>query len=527
MKKKILIPIICGAAAAIVSLGALIGYCAWRDQQPKFQNLTIELGQPLPPAKDFLTRYGNAKKATLLTPAAEINLSATGEYQLSFAHGKKEETVCLTVVDTTPPLLKLQNVSVDIGTKLTPEDFVEEVRDLSPVELSLAQSLEEPEDYGNVTVEIIATDSSGNTSRGSCTLSYVWIHTQLTIELGNTISKDDIFVNPEKDGDLISQEILDDLNRSPIGTYPITVTASDGRSAVCQITIADTTPPEIQVQDVTAYEGDKVDLKDFLLKATDLAGPVTSKLLQELTTSTAGTYTVTLEVTDLHGNLTTANCTLTVQKDTKAPTFSGLKNLSTEKGKKPNYTSGVSAKDNRDGKVNFTYDDSKVDLTKPGTYYVTYTAVDKAGNKATSRRKVVVEHDWEDTKALVNSIAAGLSNDAEAIRDYVRDKIKYSSDWGGDDPVWYGFTNKKGNCYVHALCLQELLDAKGFTTKLIWVTDKSHYWVLVQLNGVWKHIDATPGTRHTKYSLMNDTQRLETLQGRTWDRNDPQWPACE
>jgi transglutaminase-like putative cysteine protease len=175
--------------------------------------------------------------------------------------------------------------------------------------------------------------------------------------------------------------------------------------------------------------------------------------------------------------------------------------------------------------VKFTYDISKVDLTKAGTYYATYTATDQAGNTATSRRKVVVNHDQADTKALVQSVAAGLSGDPEEIRDYVRDSIKYSSSWGDEDPVWYGFKNKKGNCYVHALCLQELLEEKGYSTKLIWVTDKSHYWLLIKLNGVWKHIDATPGVRHTKYSLMDDTQRLETLSGRKWDTS--QWPACE
>lgn len=603
MKKKKLVPIIGGAAAAILALGALGGYSAWHYQQPKFHDLTIELGQPLPPVEDFLTQYGKATKASLVTPAAEIDLSAAGEYLLSFTHGKKAETVCLTVKDTTAPLLTLRNVTVDIGTTLNPDDFVETVSDFSPVELSFAQPLGDLNRYGDTMVEIIATDASGNTSRSSCTLSYAWIHKQVTIELGSTISIEDILVNPEKDGDLISQETLDSLNQSPVGTYPITVTADNDRTAICQITIADTTPPAVTVQDVTVYEGDEVALEDLLLEATDLAGPVTTKLNRELSTDKAGTYTITVEVTDPNGNLTVKSCTLTVLKDSEAPVFSGLKDFSTHKGtapnytsgvnatdardgevefqydaskvdlnkpgtyevtytavdkagniatqqrkltvqadtqapvisgmgqittqknKQPNYTSGVTANDNWDGKVEFTYDNSKVDLTKAGTYYVTYTAVDKAGNKATARRKVVVEHDWEDTQALIDSIAAGLSNDAEKIRDYVRNSIRYSSDWGGSDPVWYGFTNKKGNCYVHALCLQELLEAKGYETKLIWVTDKSHYWVQVKLNGVWKHIDATPGVRHTKYSLMNDAQRLETLQGRTWDTS--QWPACE
>ena len=525
MKKKILIPIISGAAAVVLGLGALGGYTAWHYQQPKFHDLTIELGEPLPQVEEFLTQYADAKKAILATPAAQIDLSAAGEYQLSFTHGSKTETVCLTVTDTTAPVLRLKDVKADIGTELTPEDFVEDVSDLSPVKLDFAQPLDTPESYGDTAVEIIATDASGNVTRGSCTLSYAWIHNEVTIEFGSALTREDIFLNPEKDGDLISQETLDTINQSPAGTYPITVTTGSGQSATCQVTIADTTPPEVKVQDVTVFVGDELSLEDLLLEATDLAGPVTTKLLQELSTAEAGTYTVTVEATDLNGNQTTVNCTITVQADTEAPVFAGLTNISTEKGKKPNYTSGVSATDSRDGTVEFHYDASKVDLTKTGTYYVIYTAVDKAGNTATSRRKVVVENDQSDTQALVDQIAATLSDDVEEIRDYVRNKIKYSHDWGGNDPVWFGFTTKKGNCYVHALCLQVLLEAKGYETNLIWVTDKSHYWLQVNLDGVWKHIDATPGVRHTKYSLMNDEQRYECLQGRDWDRS--QWPPCE
>lgn len=525
MKKKIWIPIVSGAAALVVTFGALVGYASWHYQQPKFHDLTIELGQPLPPVADFLTQYGKEERATLVTPADKVHLSAAGKYLLSFSHGNKTETVCLTVTDTTAPVLKLKDIKADIGATLTPEDFVEEVSDLAPVTLSFAQQLATPENYGDTTVEIIATDASGNATRGSCTLSYAWIHEQVTIEFGSSLTPEDIFLNPEKDGHLISQEQLDSFLTAPVGVYPITVTTDDGRTAVCQVTVADTTAPEVKVQDVTVYEGDEVTLEDLLVEATDLAGEVTTKLLQQVNTAVAGTYTVTLEAADPNGNKTTVDCTVTVRKDEDAPVFSGLKDLSTAKGKKPNYTAGVSAKDERDGIVAFQYDDSKVDLTKAGSYYVTYTAVDKAGNTVSSRRKVVVDHDASDTQAMVDSIAAGLSDDAEKIRDYVRNSIKYSHDWGGEDPVWFGFTTKKGNCYVHALCLQVLLEAKGYETNLIWVTDKSHYWLQVKLDGVWKHIDPTPGVKHTKYSLMNDEQRYERLQGRDWDRS--QWPPCE
>ena len=126
--------------------------------------------------------------------------------------------------------------------------------------------------------------------------------------------------------------------------------------------------------------------------------------------------------------------------------------------------------------------------------------------------------------ALVNQIASTHSADPEALRDYVRNTIYYSSSWGGDDPVWYGFKEKNGNCYVHALCLNSLLRYHGYNTKLIWTTCRTHYWLLIELNGEWKHIDPTPSRLHGRYSLMSDDQRYETLKGRDWDRSA--WPTC-
>ena len=71
-----------------------------------------------------------------------------------------------------------------------------------------------------------------------------------------------------------------------------------------------------------------------------------------------------------------------------------------------------------------------------------------------------------------------------------------------------------------------LLKEKGYECRLIWTIQKKpgHYWLIVKINGTWKHIDPTPGRLHSKYSLMNDQQRLSTLSGRTWDTS--KWPAC-
>jgi hypothetical protein len=134
--------------------------------------------------------------------------------------------------------------------------------------------------------------------------------------------------------------------------------------------------------------------------------------------------------------------------------------------------------------------------------------------------------------ALVAQYADQLSDDPEEIMYWCYENIWYWGDgWGEGDPVWYGLTYWEGNCYVHAYCLQAILDHKGYETQLIWTTEKTHYWVLVNIGGegedaVWRHIDSTPGDIHLGYGLMDDEHRLWTLSGgRVWDFD--QWPACE
>ena len=243
-------------------------------------------------------------------------------------------------------------------------------------------------------------------------------------------------------------------------------------------------------------------------------------------TSKYGKYTVSVEAEDNHGNITTGEATLWVAEESVPPVISGAsKTLTLEKHSNPDLLQGVTAKDKKDGVCQVVCDASKLNLDKAGTYYITYSAWDNSGNKATVKRKVVVEHDQEDTAALVESIAKKLGDNPEKLRDYVRSNIYYNHDWGGEDPVWHGFTKRGGNCYVHAMCLKAIFDLKGIESQLIWVTAKSHYWLIVKIDGQWKHIDPTPSRIHGRYSLMNDRQRLETLSGRKWDTS--LWPECK
>lgn len=533
---------ICIACVALLLVAALAGggYGFWHYQQPKFQDVTIELGQPLPQITAFLTEYAHPDRATLETPEQDIDLSRAGQQSLTFSHGGKEETVVLHIVDTTVPQVSFREVIADVDAVLTPEDFVESVFDLSEVQIAFAQPLNPPESYGDATAMIVVTDASGNTVTAQCKIRYVWMYAEFTLELGQRLQKADVLMNPEKDSDLLTQEELDAISDGGPGTYTITGEIGDV-TCQCVVTVVDTTAPALELQDVSVYADEGITLEAFLVSWSDASQDVTIEWAAEPDLTTAGYQTVTIVATDASGNVTTAEAGLTVLVDTQGPVFSGMGQLSVYKNGTVDYAAGITANDERDGEVEFTYDASKVDLSTAGTYYVIYTATDASGNVTTFRRKVVVSSNTEDTAALVAQIAASLPADAVAILNYVKNNIGYNHSWGGTDPVWYGFTNKVGNCYVHALCLQELLAIKGFETQLIWVegsspgSDKAangwdpHYWLIVKLDGVWWHIDATPGRLHSKYPLMNDEMRYETLKSgsyqRDWDRS--LWPVCD
>lgn len=528
-------------AISITAVAIFGGLLAWYLLQPKFHDVTLELGQPLPTAGQFQTKLAIPFLVKQVTNSKDIDISKVGTQTVELRHGFQSYTVNLTVVDTTAPQVTFnKDVTAHINHLPTAEDFVKEIKDESKTSIRFLTELVPPQTYGNAQVEVEVADEHGNAVSEICTVHYVWMEREYTLELGSKLTKEDLLLNPAEDGNLLDQAALDQINASGVGTYTIT-SVDGGHTCTCVVTVADTTAPTLELNKVSVYLTEPVEEKDFIKSYSDISGQVTVTMITKLDLSKEGTFTITFEASDPSGNVTRMDTTLQILKDAVGPAFSGMKTITVSKNATPDFKKGVKAVDARDGQVEFTVDTSKVRLNTAGTYYAIYTASDSAGNTTTYRRTVIVNYDSADVDALVKSIAKDLPADAEKLRDYVRNKIRYSHNWGGADPtkgtpeasyiyVWYGFKNKSGNCYVHALCLEALLKEKGFETQLIWATDKSHYWNIVKIDGKWYHIDATPGNRHTKYSLMNDFERYETLyipeekRQRDWDRT--KWPRC-
>ena len=517
---RILLVVLTLATLAGIGCG---GFFFWYVEQPKFTDATVELGTTSVSVDAFLGRFGIGAYSRFTGDTSGVDLTKSGSYAVTLAQNGREEQVKLHVVDTTAPEAAFhKQIVMPLGYVPNAMDFVESFRDYSPVSVYFAESPVIPADYADVTVTVIVADAQGNQTREDCVLSIAWIREEISLELGGVLTKADILYDAEQDGHRLSQADIDWVNLSGIGTYEIRT--GDG-AGVCRVTVQDTQGPDLQLQDWHVLPGKEAALEDFVVSCEDLSGFVQVDFVTEPDVETIGRQTVQIQAKDLYGNVTTGEAALIVSTDSQAPELLGLTELNVPKHTQVDFMAGVTAKDNSGEPCEITCDADKLDLSAAGTFYVTYTATDSSGNMATARRKITVEHDQEDTWALVEELAKSLENDPEKLRDYVRGKIGYKSNWGGEDPVWFGFKNRAGNCYVHALCLDALLQYYGYETQLIWVKDKTHYWLLINLEGIgWRHIDPTPSQLHGRYSLMTDQQRLWTLSDRTWDFTA--WPAA-
>lgn len=513
-------------ALLLVGIVAYMGYTAWRDSQEVFRDVTVELGTEALGIRAFMTEKAVGSRVSFVSDPAIIDLSKAQQTKIVLKHGTKNHTVLLTVQDTQVPAADVpQQWEISVSQEI-PEaaELVSNVRDASEVKVYYAEEPVIPEDYSDVDVQIVLEDASGNQIQQICRFHFTgWLRESFVLELGETLTPDMLLTNPEKDQALAEQIDLSNVNT--VGEHTITVTSGDAQED-CVITIQDTTRPDLKLQNVRRQPGESVEAKDFVVSVSDLSGEPEIRIVGELPDCSGnGTHTITIEAKDAYGNVTSKEATLWVSDNLNPPEIEGAEEaMVVEKHSAPDFLEGVYAEDDVDGEIDVIVDTSDLDLTAAGTYYITYSAMDSSGNTGTYKRKVTVEPDEEDTAAMVKEIAESLPDDPEAIRDYVHDNIAYSSHWGGDDPVWHGLTVNSGNCYVHANTLKALLDYKGYETQLIWVTNKSHYWLIIKLDEGWRHIDSTPSYQHEKVGLGTDKVRYQNLNGRNWDRS--QWPAC-
>ena len=550
-KKTIKIIIISIISIIVISCLAIILFNIFR---PKIKNtVQIELGTQEIKIQDFLTEEKDAENAEFITDISQIDLSKVGTHEITIKLNNKEYKSVLEIKDTTAPEVKFQDVCAYLDYQINPEDFIVEKNDKSNMEVSIGNEIT-INGFGYYHPIIIVKDEYGNQSSQVCLLTISYIKNKITLEYGNKLTKQDLLFNFDEYQDTVNQEDLDVINNSDVGEYELK-SNYQGQEKITKIIIQDTVAPELVLKNVSLYTGQTLtDANQFVEKAEDLAG-VTLNILTEINYSTIGDQEVTIEATDGHGNKTSQKAILTIKEDKEGPVFSGLSDLKVTKGSTADYKKGVTAKDDKDGDVEFTVDSSSVNTDKAGTYNITYTATDKSGNTTTQNRKVIVSEKTtssgtgssstsnssssssdvyakaDEFIAKATSGVSGTSNKIIAIKNYLRNNIKYSHRYNAsntgsvNNAAMKAFTAYEGDCYIHAAAAQVMFTRIGVQSIIVNALDYTHYWNMVYINGGWKHVDPTPGWAYADVDFMNDAKRLETLRRisgyeyRDWDRS--------
>ena len=380
-----------GAFLFVVTAVFLGIWLLWRGSQPRFVDVMIELGQPMPDISQFTTQYADPEQVELITPVSEIQIHKVGVYPIKLRHKRQEETVTLTVRDTTKPAVTAKNVAVAPGTVVSAEDFIVAVQDYSETNVSFLEQPEVLDTYGDVPVKISVEDAHGNKIIMECKLEYTWLKSEFLMEMGHVLTPADLLLdNAAVDEAIFDQAALDHITWFGVGSYEIGGDWNE-ETRSCTVTVVDTTAPELELQELTIYEDEVATAEDFVLSMTDASRTAQVRLLTELVFGQVGlVQTVQIEATDASGNTTVAETTLRIEEDLP-PVFAGLDDLVVEDSGIPDYRAGVTATDERDGELVFQVDSTKVQLQRPGTYYVIYTATDRSGNVTEATRRVVVK----------------------------------------------------------------------------------------------------------------------------------------
>lgn len=365
------------------------------------------------------------------------------------------------------------------------------------------------------TTKITVTDENGNSKIH--TASYTvrsYLKDSVRIEAGST----DVTVN-----DFINRDVVTDtayhsfrfedealVNSYVLGTHKIGIFVDDllmYSTLIIEDTVAPTASP------VTVYitnDSSTPKAEQFVADIID-ATVVICEFKEEYNFNTTDDIYVTIILTDEAGNRSEVTSFATCSVDTEPPVISGVKDIEVVVGGSVAYKEGVTVTDNSGEKLKITVDNSRVNLNEVGTYEVSYSAVDSAGNETIVRATVNVIEEPAVSEAEMLDAAKKIFKEqiktspdmtkwdvAFAIYNWTHDNITYSDgDIDFEDTVgeaYKGFTTGKGDCFTYMVTSEVLFKLADIPTKRIerlkYAGEANHFWLLVDIGDGWYHYDS-------------------------------------
>ena len=381
------------------------------------------------------TRYANAygqqpTDVVKLSATGDVDTSKIGTYKVTYTATNQNnetttKTITVTVVastkDTVPPVIEnTSDYSFVTGSTFDPLQQGVTAYDAHDgnVKVSVKSSDVDMSKAGVYHVTYEATDVAGNTSTKTITVTVTGLSdntvptitaSDLTIEKGSTFDPlKGVSAVDDVDGKTDVVVASNPVDTSKPGSYTVVYTATDKsgnkatKSVVVKVvdkTSTDTTKPTISASDVELSSNAAFDPMKGVSATDDVDGSVPVTIISnDVNTSVKGVYHITYQASDAAGNTTTKTITVTVTKnaDTTAPSIKAS-DLTIKTGTTFDPLESVSAVDDVDGQTDVTVTSNDVDTSKAGVYHVSYSAIDKSGNKSTITITVTVVDKVTDT----------------------------------------------------------------------------------------------------------------------------------
>ena len=337
------------------------------------------------------------------------------------------------------------------------------------------------------------------------------VYSEVYIEAGSKDCTVGDFLKHDADGVAFSKDSDFDLNTP--GDYKITINRK--MPVIGKMTyhstlhVQDTTAPVVTLAEesiemyTTATAPTAADLVESVIDASNC----TIDFKEPYDFTKEGKFDVVILVTDEAGNTTESTIPCTVVEDVTPPEITGVEPLTVSQGDAISYKKGVTVTDDKDDNPTLEVDTSLVNPDKRGTYKITYTATDAAGNTSekTTTIKIVSAKISEATEETVYAKADEILSEiitdnmtqlqqAKAVFDWVVKNITYSETAGIDDllsAAYKGMYYRVGDCTVKQKTAEVMLNRLGIKNMEIEkIRDtRGHYWLLIDVGEGWYHYD--------------------------------------
>ncbi len=349
---------------------------------------------------------------------------------------------------------------------------------------------------------------------------------ELTLEAGSDLPDAKAFLlDSAYTGTVTLQTDPEEIDTAHVGTYAVTLLAEEVSWAVT-LTVVDTIAPQGTPQEVLYFCGGTLAAESLLEEITD-ATDVTCTYLEEPDLTQEGTIYPVVVLTDEGGNTTQVTCTLTLVLDETAPVIDGVAPLTAYIDVPISYKTNVTVTDDYDQDVKVTVNTDEVNDQEEGTYTITYSATDWAGNTTEVSTTVTFKEKPEDyvEESVVLEEAAEILAEittedmtkkqiAYAIYKWCRSHISYTNT--SDHSSWttaahQGFTKRSGDCWVYFSTAKAMLTQAGIPNidvEIMKVRKSMHYWSLIDVGDGWYHFDTTPRSSGGDFFLLTDEEIL-------------------